>query len=219
MLTIPLMAVCPLSDPPLHPTHTHLNRLGLSDGWAAVSLDFVGSRFWLATAHWLLLEWSAGWHRTEFLSRGWVCLLWPGVEWWNGGKLIWLLSCLRYLLLPLGGGSVVQILEGLRCITDHTCKQDCDLGLCKFHVSHWTGIGIHTFWAQASFVRHMLWEWSPSYPSVQTLIGIWLLIVQQQQAKVPVMSLLILAHSRIPSCVCVYGGEQVYRQHSGTGEN
>ena len=145
------MAVSPVDPPPQQHTHFISSLHGQPNVtiwyWAAVLLDFVGSRFWLATAHWLLLEWSAGWHRTELVSRGWVCLLWPGVEWWNGGKLIWLLSGLRYLLLPLGGSSGVQILEGLRCITDHTCKQDCDLELCKLHVSHWTGAGIHTFWA------------------------------------------------------------------------
>ena len=66
------------------------------------------------------------------------------VKWWKAG-LVTVRS--RNLLLPLGGSSGVQILEGLRCITDHTCKQGCDLELCKLHVSHRTEAGIHTFWA------------------------------------------------------------------------
>ena len=185
--------LCPPSNS--HPTpHTHFNRLGLSDGWAAVLLDFIGSRFWLATAHWLLLEWSAGWHRTELVSKGWVYLLWPGVEWWKA-DLVTVMS------------EIPSTTSGRRL-----CRADLR-GSPMYHGPHvqtglWFGaLQIPCFPLNRHRHPHILGSGKLCKALVQTLIGIWLLIVQQQQAKVPVMSLLILAHSRIPSCVCVYGGE------------
>ena len=137
---------------------------------------------------------------TELVSEGSVCLLRPGVEWWNGGKLVWLLSGLRYLPLPVGGSGPdidadrQEMIPELPCLWTVWClwlwgswqegagANRTDIGIPKGNseIDACSGVGIrhpHILgWVLSG--KHCEYR-SPSEPLVQTQIGIWLWILQQ----------------------------------------